>query len=88
MEHIHQARTQLVEAEKLASLGRFIADIAHETNNHLMAVVGYADFLAGAELAPSRRRCWRSYALGPNVRAWSSAICSCSRASSTVAAVR
>lgn len=46
LEQLRQASTQLVESEKLASLGRFIASIAHEINNPLTAVLGYADFLA------------------------------------------
>jgi signal transduction histidine kinase/CheY-like chemotaxis protein len=50
LEQLRQTSTQLVEAEKLASLGRFIASIAHEINNPLTAVLGYADFLAERHL--------------------------------------
>lgn len=46
LEQLRQTSGQLVEAERLASLGRFIASIAHEINNPLTAVLGYADFLA------------------------------------------
>jgi signal transduction histidine kinase/CheY-like chemotaxis protein len=49
LERLRQTNTQLVEAEKLALLGRFIASIAHEINNPLTAVLGYADFLAAME---------------------------------------
>jgi two-component system NtrC family sensor kinase len=52
LEQLRQANTQLIEAERLAALGRFIASIAHEINNPLTAVLGYADFLADFELAP------------------------------------
>ncbi len=46
LEQVRQANSQLIEAERLATLGRFIASIAHEINNPLTAVIGYADFLA------------------------------------------
>jgi signal transduction histidine kinase/CheY-like chemotaxis protein len=52
LEQVHQTSTMLVEAEKLAALGRFIASIAHEINNPLTAVLGYADFLAASDLRP------------------------------------
>jgi two-component system NtrC family sensor kinase len=55
MEQIRQASTMLVESEKLASLGRFIASIAHEINNPLTAVIGYADLLADAGLNDESR---------------------------------
>ncbi len=55
LEQVHQTSTMLVEAEKLAALGRFIASIAHEINNPLTAVLGYADFLAASDLRPEAR---------------------------------
>jgi signal transduction histidine kinase/CheY-like chemotaxis protein len=51
MEQLRQTNAQLIEAEKLATLGRFIASIAHEINNPLTAVMGYAEFLAQAALS-------------------------------------
>lgn len=51
IERLRQTSTQLIEAEKLASLGRFIANVAHEINNPLTAVLGYAEFLNQADLA-------------------------------------
>ena len=50
LDQLRQTNTQLIEAEKLASLGRFIASIAHEINNPLTAVLGYAEFLSEAKL--------------------------------------
>lgn len=52
LEQVRQANSQLQEAERLATLGRFIAGIAHEINNPLTAVLGYADFLALKDLDP------------------------------------
>jgi signal transduction histidine kinase/CheY-like chemotaxis protein len=51
IERLRQTNTMLVESEKLASLGRFIASIAHEINNPLTAVIGYTDFLSSAEMS-------------------------------------
>lgn len=55
LEQLRQTSTMLIEAEKLAALGRFIASIAHEINNPLTAVLGYADFLEATDLNPEAR---------------------------------
>lgn len=47
---------QLVKAEKLAILGEMIAGIAHELNNKLTPVLGYADMISTLELAEDKRR--------------------------------
>ena len=38
LEHEKAFRTQLVQAEKLAALGRIVASVAHELNNPLQAI--------------------------------------------------
>lgn len=64
VEQLRQTGTMLIEAEKLASLGRFIASIAHEINNPLTAVLGYADFLAASDLDPTAQGLLRQLRLG------------------------
>ncbi len=48
------AETQLVQAQKLESIGRLAGGIAHDFNNMLFAILGYAELLT-QDLAPNRR---------------------------------
>jgi len=50
IEQLRMTSARLAEAEKLASLGRLVAGVAHEINNPLTAVLGYAELLAAEEL--------------------------------------
>ncbi len=56
LDQLRQANTMLVETEKLASLGRFVASIAHEINNPLTAVLAYAEFLSQNPLDTESRQ--------------------------------
>ncbi len=42
---LHDAQSELVQAEKLASIGRFAAGVAHEIGNPLGALLGYSSVL-------------------------------------------
>jgi signal transduction histidine kinase len=48
-ENLQRLQTQLVQREKLASLGRLVAGAAHEINNPLAAILGYSDLLSTNE---------------------------------------
>src|SRR3989442_5298750 len=45
MDNLQRLQTQLVQSEKLVSLGQLAAGAAHEINNPLTAILGYADLL-------------------------------------------
>jgi signal transduction histidine kinase len=45
LEEVLRARQRLAQSEKLASLGQFVAGIAHEMNNPLQGVLGHLELL-------------------------------------------
>ncbi len=47
---------RLVQSEKLTAIGQLIAGVAHDLNNPLTSVVGFADFLAELAEVPPRIR--------------------------------
>jgi PAS domain S-box-containing protein len=56
-------RERLAQSQRLASLGQFVAGIAHEMNNPLQGVLGHLELLAGNSQAarPFRRELRRIY---------------------------
>jgi two-component system, NtrC family, sensor kinase len=54
---LEEARIQLMQTEKIASLGRLAAAVAHEVNNPLAGILMYAEFLL-KELASNPQ--WKS----------------------------
>ena len=51
-----RARRRLLQAEKMSVVGQTLASVAHELNNPLAAIVGYADLLTGAEVPADTQR--------------------------------
>lgn len=56
LENVKRLQTHFVQSEKLASLGQLAAGAAHEINNPLTAILGYADVLIQEHPANTRPR--------------------------------
>jgi len=56
LDNLKRLQTQLVQTEKLVSLGQLAAGAAHEINNPLAAILGFSDLLADDEALPEKAR--------------------------------
>jgi signal transduction histidine kinase len=56
VENLQRLQAQLVQTEKLVSLGQLAAGAAHEINNPLAAILGYSDLLADDLALPEKSR--------------------------------
>jgi signal transduction histidine kinase len=55
-EHLKHFQTQMVQTEKLVSLGQLAAGAAHEINNPLTGILGYSEILADDQTLGERQR--------------------------------
>jgi signal transduction histidine kinase len=63
LENVKRLQTHFVQSEKLASLGQLAAGAAHEINNPLTAILGYADMLISEQPANAR-----THSIGEKIR--------------------
>jgi signal transduction histidine kinase len=56
IENLQRLQAQMVQSEKLVSLGQLAAGAAHEINNPLTVILGYSDLLADDDTLPDRAR--------------------------------
>src|SRR5207245_6286093 len=54
-ENLRRLQAQLVQSEKLASLGQLVGGAAHELNNPLTAMLGYSALLSATSLTGEQR---------------------------------
>ncbi len=56
VENLQRLQAQMVQSEKLVSLGQLAAGAAHEINNPLTAILGYSDLLADDSSLPDKTK--------------------------------
>jgi two-component system NtrC family sensor kinase len=54
-ENLTRLQAQVLQSEKLASIGQLVGGAAHELNNPITAMLGYSDLLLNTQLSPSQR---------------------------------
>jgi signal transduction histidine kinase len=65
MTDLHHARTQLERARRMESIGRLAGGVAHETNNQMTVVLGFAQFLLNAaNITAAQRKDLKQVKLG------------------------
>jgi len=65
-QNLTRLQTQVLQSEKLASIGQLVGGAAHELNNPITALLGYSDLLSATELSPRQEKL--ASTIGQNVR--------------------
>lgn len=66
VENLVHLQAQVLQAQKMASIGQLVGGAAHELNNPITAMLGYSDLLLGTDLSPEERSL--ATRIGQNVR--------------------
>jgi len=54
-DNLKRLQAQILQSEKLASIGQLVGGAAHELNNPITAMLGYSDMLDGTPLTPEQQ---------------------------------
>jgi two-component system NtrC family sensor kinase len=54
--NLERLQTQVMQSERLASIGRLVSGAAHELNNPLTAILGYSELISDDEAVPAAQR--------------------------------
>jgi signal transduction histidine kinase len=55
IDNLNRLQAQILQSEKLASIGQLAGGAAHELNNPITAMLGYSDLLLSTKLTPEQR---------------------------------
>jgi signal transduction histidine kinase len=53
--NLHKLQAQVLQSERLASIGQLVGGAAHELNNPITAMLGYSDLLVATDLGAEQR---------------------------------
>jgi signal transduction histidine kinase len=55
VDNLNRLQAQILQSEKLASIGQLVGGAAHELNNPITAMLGYSDLLLSTQLTPEQQ---------------------------------